>query len=57
MWNEVLVRGDTIRVGDNIKITIVGFIDGEVRIGIEAPKHVRIIRDDARNQTPKHIKR
>jgi carbon storage regulator len=45
----VLARkaGGKIFVGDNITITVVEVVRGRVRIGIEAPSTVRIMRDDA----------
>lgn len=35
-----------IRVGDDVTITIVRIGDGQVRIGIDAPDHVPIVRDE-----------
>lgn len=44
-----------IRVGDDVVITVVR-IDGDtVRIGIDAPRKMPILRDDAGNAEPREI--
>lgn len=35
-------------IGDDIIITVLGFRDGKVKIGIEAPKNVPIDREEIR---------
>ncbi|MDG4813617.1 carbon storage regulator CsrA [Hydrogenovibrio sp. 3SP14C1] len=44
----VLTRraGETLMIGDNIKVTVVGIKSGQVRLGIEAPKEVQIQREE-----------
>lgn len=44
----VLARklSEAIRVGDEVRITIVEIRAGRVRLGIEAPRHIRIRRDE-----------
>jgi len=37
---------EAIQIGDNIKITVLRVKGNTVRIGIEAPKSVRVIRDE-----------
>ncbi len=37
---------EAIRVGDEVRITILEIRGGRVRLGIEAPRHVRIRRDE-----------
>ncbi|MSR58452.1 MAG: carbon storage regulator [Planctomycetaceae bacterium] len=37
---------ESIQVGDDIRITVVQIRPGRVRLGIEAPPHVRIRRDE-----------
>ena len=39
-------KGQSIIIGDNIRITILGRKGEEVRIGILAPKNVKIIRSE-----------
>jgi carbon storage regulator len=38
--------GESLRVGDDIRITVVSTASGQVRIGIEAPENVRIHREE-----------
>ena len=44
----VLTRraGETLMIGDDIKVTVVGIKSGQVRLGIEAPKEVQIQREE-----------
>ncbi len=46
----VLTRklNERIAIGDNVKITVVGIRGNHVRIGIEAPPEVTILRDELR---------
>ena len=39
--------GHTFYVNDNIVIRVLGVRGNQVRLGIDAPKHIDIIRDDA----------
>ncbi|MBA61076.1 MAG: carbon storage regulator [Planctomycetaceae bacterium] len=38
--------GDRIHIGADISITIVKLSGGTVRIGVEAPPHMAIVRDE-----------
>lgn len=40
-------KSQRIYIGPNITITVCGFRDGGVRLGIEAPEDIPILRDDA----------
>ena len=42
---------EAIILGEDIKITILGLEDDRVRIGIDAPKNVRIFREELFKQT------
>jgi carbon storage regulator len=42
-----------ITIGENIVITIVEIRGNQVRIGISAPKHISIVRDDAVRKSPR----
>ena len=42
---------DTITIGDDIKITIVQVVGQKVRIGIEAPREMIVLRGEL-NQSP-----
>lgn len=46
-------EGDKIRIGDNIKVTVVRISGNRVRISIEAPQEVKIIRDELPEQREK----
>jgi len=39
-------KGQTIRIGDDIEITIVATANDQVKIGIQAPKNVEIFRQE-----------
>ncbi len=41
---------ETIRIGDDITITVVRVRPNSVRIGVEAPQHIRVVRGEL---TPK----
>ena len=38
--------GETIRIGDNVVLTIVRIGPNTVKIGIEAPKEMNIVREE-----------
>lgn len=37
-------KGDTVKIGDDIEVTVVDVEDGSVRLGIKAPKTTVILR-------------
>ena len=37
---------EAIRVGDDIRIVLVQIKGGQVRLGIECPSHVRVLREE-----------
>lgn len=39
-------QGESIVIGENIEIKILEISDGNVRIGIEAPKSIRVLRKE-----------
>ncbi len=39
-------QNERIRVGDSVVVTVVRVNGDKVRIGIEAPPHVRVLRDE-----------
>jgi len=45
--------GSSVKIGDNITVTILNISGNQVRLGIEADKDIPIIRDDAVNKQPK----
>jgi carbon storage regulator len=46
-------KNETVHIGDDVHITIVRTSGDKVRLGIQAPAGVQIIRDDANNTDPK----
>lgn len=42
--------GETIFIGDDIKITVVDIEHGKIRLGIEAPPAIRIDRQEVRDK-------
>ena len=38
--------GETIVIGDDIRLTVLGTMGNQVRIGIDAPKHVSVHREE-----------
>ena len=39
-------RSESIIIGEDIKVTILGVFGSQIRIGIDAPKAVKIRRDE-----------
>jgi carbon storage regulator len=37
---------ESIKIGENVTITIVDISGGKVKIGVEAPKEIRVIRSE-----------
>jgi carbon storage regulator len=48
-------KDESILIGDDIKITVIETHDGRVRIGVSAPKEVRIIRAEAKEASEFNI--
>ena len=50
----ILTRGkdQVITIGDNIRITIVEVRGDKVRVGIDAPRDVQVMRAEVLEQTP-----
>lgn len=47
-------EGDRIQVGPEITIKIISVSKaGKVRVGVEAPDHLSIVRHDAKKQEPR----
>ena len=39
-------KGEAIVIGDNIRIVVCGIEDGKIRLGIEAPREIEILREE-----------
>lgn len=44
---------ETIRIGEDIQITIVSISGDVVRLGIEAPRHIKILRSEVYEEIQK----
>ena len=42
--------GERILIGDNISVTVVRVAQGTVRIGVEAPEELAIVREELKDQ-------
>lgn len=40
--------GEAVHIGDNIVVRILSSQNGQFRVGIEAPKDIQILRDNAK---------
>ncbi|ALN21950.1 MULTISPECIES: carbon storage regulator CsrA [Ectopseudomonas] len=38
--------GETLNIGDDIIVTVLGVVGNQVRIGTSAPKHVEVHREE-----------
>ena len=45
--------GETLHIGDNIKVTVTRIAGKKAVLRIEAPKDVQILRDEAKAREPK----
>jgi carbon storage regulator len=44
--------GESIKIGDDITIKVIEIRHDQVRIGIEAPKDISILRSELKDQSP-----
>jgi len=42
--------GEKILIGDNISVTVVRVAQGIVRIGVEAPQNLPVVREEIKDQ-------
>lgn len=42
--------GETLMIGNDIKITVLGISGNQVRVGIDAPKNIRVDREEVRER-------
>lgn len=48
---------EKILIGDNIEVIVCGISHGKVKLGIEAPKDVLILREELVGREPKNDKK
>jgi carbon storage regulator len=46
--------GEKILIGDNISVTVVRVAQGMVRIGVEAPQNLPVVREEIKDQLREH---
>jgi carbon storage regulator len=46
--------GEKILIGDNISVTVVRVAQGIVRIGVEAPQNLPVVREEIKDQVKDH---
>ena len=46
--------GESVWIGDNIQVTVLGNVNGATRIGIRAPQNINIVREELRNTEVAH---
>lgn len=44
---------EAITIGEEIVVTVLGFKGNQVVLGFEAPRHVKILREEIADQPPK----
>ncbi|MDR2530809.1 MAG: carbon storage regulator CsrA [Oscillospiraceae bacterium] len=42
---------ETLRIGDNVRVTVLGIDGGTVKLGIDAPRSLSIVREELIKQT------
>lgn len=47
--------GEKVQIGENIFVVVVRSLPNNIKIGIEAPRDVQIVREDAINRTPRKV--
>lgn len=44
--------GEKLIIGGNIEVTILAIKGGQIRVGIEAPKEISVIREEIKDKYP-----
>ncbi len=47
-------QGEKIRIGNDIVLTVVGVSDNQIKIGIEAPADIKILREEIYLKVKEH---
>ena len=42
--------GETLKIGDTVSVTVLGAQGNQVKLGIEAPKDVTVLREELRDR-------
>lgn len=48
--------GETLEIGDSVTVTMMEITGGQVRVGIDAPREVKVLRSEiyGRDDEPQH---
>ncbi len=46
--------GETLKIGDDIEVTVLGLRGGQVRMGINAPKDIAVHREEVLDRDAQH---
>lgn len=46
------ITGETLMIGENIEVVVLGVSGGQVRLGINAPREIKVLRDNAIRREP-----
>jgi carbon storage regulator len=46
--------GESVWIGDNIQVRVLGNVNGITRLGITAPQEINIVREELRNKEVAH---
>ena len=38
--------GDSLSIGGNVRVTVIAIRNGQIKLGIEAPKDVKVLREE-----------
>ena len=49
--------GETLMIGDNVTVTVLGLKGNQVRLGIDAPKNVEVHREEVYDRVQKEKSR
>lgn len=45
--------GEGFRIGENIRVVVAGVVEGCAKIGVDAPREIEILRDNAKKKAAK----
>ena len=46
-------QGESINIGEAVTVTVLGVKGGQVRLGIQAPKQIKVLRSELLDRAPR----